>query len=139
MMKHTHTLVALALAASIAACQKPHKQVTYNATGTRASIAYVDGNEVWQRAGVFGPEEYHVLQLDTIIDGLDTTLTVIDTVQIPVSWSCTFDAPHDGTARFVITQEFGAREPASGTLQIDGVTVASGTVTHYRDKVTLIP
>lgn len=135
-MKHIYTL---AIAILCAACTKPDKSVEYTATGYNASVQYVDANEVWQSTALSTTYRVDSATVDTIIAGVDTTITIADTVAIPEKWSFRFDAPHDGTARMILTQDFGNGPGASAAIAIDGVPVASGSVSKYRDQVTLHP
>lgn len=134
-MKPLYLLLALLLSA----CAKPDKSVEYRATGYNASVQYVDRNEVWQSTGLAASIRVDTIALDTVIGGVDTTFLALDTVLVPEEWSYIFDAPHDGTARMVLVQEFGNAPGASADLRINGITVATGSVVSYRDQVTLIP
>lgn len=126
------TILPLLLAAMVAACSKPDKSVEYRATGINASIQFVDGNETWQRASLTGH-----LRIDTVMT--DSVTMHIDSTWIPAHWSYAFEAPHDGTARMVLTQEWGTPSGAEATLLIDGVPARSASVASYRDQVTLTP
>lgn len=138
-MKHATPLLLLVLAASFTACQKADKEVVYRATGNNASVRYVDENEVWQSTALSTTYRVELSYVDTVIAGTDTTVALADTIAIPEEWSYRFDAPHDGTARMVLTQDFGNAQGASATLSIDGGVMASGSVAKYRDQVTLTP
>jgi hypothetical protein len=132
-------LLPLLAALCVVACKRPDKSVEYRATGYNASVQYVDQNEVWQTATLTSRTRVDTAFVDTTIAGVDTVLAITSTVLVPAEWYYTFDAPHDGTARVVITQEFGNAPGASASLAIDGITVATGSVERYRDQVTLVP
>ncbi|MCO6482224.1 MAG: hypothetical protein J5I62_05475 [Flavobacteriales bacterium] len=135
---HRSGLLALPLLLAFATgCKKPDKQVTYTATGYGSAVHYVDGSETWQVAAVSGYDQATTYSIDTVISGIDTTLTYQETVTVPGTWTYTFDAPHDGTARFEVIQQYYATGPTSASLQIDGITVASGTVMKYGDQLSL--
>ncbi len=136
-LQRTALLALPLLIATAIGCKKPDKQVTYTATGYGSAIQYVDGSETWQVATVSGHDEVRTYTLDTAILGMDTTLTYQETVPVPETWTYTFDAPHDGTARFEVIQQYYAVGPTAASLQIDGITVASGIVMKYGDKLSL--
>ena len=78
-MKHIYTL---AIAILCAACTKPDKSVEYTATGYNASVQYVDANEVWQSTALSTTYRVDSATVDTIVAGVDTTITIADTVAI---------------------------------------------------------
>lgn len=135
-MKRILILPALILLA-FTACKKESKTVTYRAECTGCHVEYVNGSHRWIRVSVSTVEHIDLIRLDTIINGIDTTL--VDTLRtlIPDTWERTEELAHDEPARLKVRHASYATTPSTASITVNGGTVKSGEVSEAGNELSL--
>jgi hypothetical protein len=135
-MKHP-TLLALAVV--LASCAKDPRSVTYDVSCHNCAIDYITEANVYEHVYLGIYPEYTTTELDTTIAGVDTTLTLIDTVFVggPFAWSYTFTASEDVNPQLRVVQRADGSQPLTASRTIDGM--REERTVAYRNAVATFP
>lgn len=115
-------------------CAKEDKEVRYEVTGAGSTITYVD-----KHGRMSSREMYAHWQdvTDTVITGPDTVVHVVDSVQVPEHYELSYTTGHATRAELRLRQTRANFPPTTGTIRINGVVVASGTVSQAGEELVL--
>lgn len=123
------TAILIAFALTFAACGKGKRSVQYNVSCGNCSLAYWDENEVQHYVKLAPDTTFIPYDVDTIIDGIDTTVTLydLDIVPGPFNWTHLMKVDQETELYFAVSRLEIQGITTIATRVIDGMTESKTT------------
>lgn len=128
------TLMLIATLLLLGGCKKEDKEVRYEVVGAGSTITYIDSRGYASSLNMYAHWQDVT---DTVVTGSDTVFVVVDSVMVPERLERNYTAGHAWRAELTLRQTRANFPATTGTIYIDGVAVASGTVNQAGEELVL--